>query len=236
MPVTYTHTSFGQAVLTALPDELQTIICSHPGLYQTGLYGPKLFLCYPSLISHSVYHQEYQRYIENTSAFFQNALSTLWNMSDPEAGLSYIFGFICHFTLEDTYPDSSQFHHLTAPCPLPQSVDCRIVACFFQLIEPKQIARALKVLRYYPHVTRAEASMPKRNTSTHDQKPQKNPALQNQRTEAFHTACQLIENFYNAYLELDILSDRFARPFPEYTNTWIPCKAVPMTKTVSSKA
>lgn len=234
MPVTYTHTSFGQAVLTALPDELQTIIGNHPGLYQTGLYGPTLFLCRHPLVPHSVCRQEYRCYTENTGAFFQNALSTLWNMSDPEAGLSYIFGFICHFTLEDTCPDSSLFHRLIAPCPLPQSVDCRIVACFFPLIEPKQIERTLKVLRYHPHVTRAEAPMSKHNASV--QKPQKNPSLQNQRTEAFHTACQLIENFYNAYLELDILSDRFPPPFPEYVNTWTPCKAVPMTKTASSKA
>lgn len=100
MPSTYAHYKFGQDVLQKLPEELQSIIQHHLPLYHIGLHGPDILFYYHPLVPHPVNQVGYHLHGMNASIFFRNGLSVLKDMSDPEAGLAYLFGFICHFTLD----------------------------------------------------------------------------------------------------------------------------------------
>lgn len=100
MPSTYAHYRFGQNVLRKLPEELQTVIDNHLPLYHIGLHGPDILFYYHPLFRHPVNQIGYRLHEENADVFFRNGLKVLQDMPDPEAGLAYMLGFICHFTLD----------------------------------------------------------------------------------------------------------------------------------------
>ena len=262
MPSTYAHKSFGREVFAVLPDELQTILCNHLDLYYVGLHGPDILFYYHPFFPNPVNRQGYQLHGKNARTFFRKGLAALRDMSDPEAGLAYMFGFICHFALDSechgyieykirhsnlTHTElETEFdrmlleEHELDPIRycltshiLPQTVDCTIIARFFPRVKPKQVEWALKSMIYYNRLL--QAAIPARRkllllilriTGNYKQmhgllmpdQPRtgcadSNQELQRRMRGAVPVACQLIENFYNAYMEMDVLSQRFQRTF-----------------------
>lgn len=219
----YVYLYFGQAVRQQLPDALQTIIKHQPSLYQAGLLGPDLFLCCHRFFSDAVYETGLRLHKQPAVFFFQQALTILSELSDPEAGLAYLFGFICHFILDSedavhmesvtqsnksAYNDTEfkpnrvlfKFHY--------SAEEYGIIAAFFPEITNKQIKRLLKTgyfihrLSFFFKITKGQ--------------------LLRRSREEIPAAVQLCENYYNTFCELDILSNRFQRTFHIHTKSCEP--------------
>ncbi len=178
MPSTYAHYRFGQDVRNALPEELQTIAKKHLSLYHIGLHGPDILFYYHPLFRHPVNQLGYQLHKKNASVFFRKCLSVLRDMSDPEAGLAYMLGFICHFALDSECHgyieykiNHSNLTHTEIESDFerkllrdgdyqpertcitthifPKDGDTEIIARFFPGIQEKQIRKALSSMIFY---------------------------------------------------------------------------------------
>lgn len=178
MPSTYAHYQFGQEVQKKLPEELSSIISHHMPLYQIGLHGPDILFYYHALFPNSVNHMAYRIHEKKASYFIRKSLVTLKSLSNPEAGLAYMFGFICHFALDSECHSYIEFKvrqngitHTEIETDFdrrlllnagkdpvrtcltghihPSPEDCEIIAAFFPYITPKQIARSLSSMIHY---------------------------------------------------------------------------------------
>lgn len=99
MPAAYTHYRFGRDVLPLLPPETRQIIAAHRALYDLGLHGPDPFFFYRqpfdnavSRLGHSLHRQ--------TGGTVLRRMAALWEKQPTDAGLSYLYGFLCHFALD----------------------------------------------------------------------------------------------------------------------------------------
>ena len=99
MPAAYTHYRFGRDVLPLLPPETRQIIGAHRALYDLGLHGPDPFFFYRqpfdnavSRLGHSLHRQ--------TGGTALRRMAALWEKQPTDAGLSYLYGFLCHFALD----------------------------------------------------------------------------------------------------------------------------------------
>lgn len=178
MPSTYAHYRFGQEVLRALPEELQGIAKKHLSLYHIGLHGPDILFYYKPFVPHPVNQFGYRMHKENASSFFRKGLTALQDMSDPEAGIAYMLGFICHFALDSEchgYIEYKINHSNMAHTEIesdfdrkllrdggyepertcitthirPQKADEKIIASFFPGLQEKQIQKALSSMIFY---------------------------------------------------------------------------------------
>ena len=100
MPTTFTHDVFGKDVWKLLPKQLKGIIRENEEVYRIGLHGPDILFYYKPLTHHRVNQLGYLLHKRNASVFFRKSLAILQKMPDPEAGLAYLLGFICHFALD----------------------------------------------------------------------------------------------------------------------------------------
>lgn len=178
MPSTYAHYSFGKEVQKKLPEELASIITHHLSLYQIGLHGPDILFYYHALFPNSVNQMGFRIHEKKASYFIRKSLVTLKNLSNPEAGLAYMFGFICHFALDSECHSYIEFKirqsgitHTEIETDFdrrllqdagkkpeytcltnhihPSPENCEIIAAFFPYITPKQIARSLSSMIHY---------------------------------------------------------------------------------------
>lgn len=102
MPAAYAHYRFGQEVLERLPQKIQNRIRPETDLYHIGLHGPDIFFyCHP-LTRNSISALGYRLHDEPGIRFFKTALAIACSRDLPGAGLSYLYGFICHFVLDST--------------------------------------------------------------------------------------------------------------------------------------
>lgn len=99
MPAAYTHYRFGRDVLPLLPQETRQMIAAHRALYDLGLHGPDLFFFYRqpfdnpvSRVGHSLHRQ--------TGGTVLRRMAALWEKNPTDAGLAYLYGFLCHFALD----------------------------------------------------------------------------------------------------------------------------------------
>lgn len=261
MPFTYAHYAFGQEITQRLPAELQLLVRRHLPLYQIGLHGPDILLFYRPFVRCPINQTGYDLHRQAADRFFQRSLSVLQKMSDPEAGLAYLMGFICHFALdsecsnyiEDTVSHSSLTYaeiegafdrQLMADYGFPPDArlltahlqprvgDTGIIADFFPDIQAKQIDKALNSMITYHNFL--FSSSVKRNalllllritgnyrkmgglilqTNSYSDCTDSSRELTRRYQGAISSALLLCENFYNTYMEMDVLSRRFAVPF-----------------------
>lgn len=99
MPTTYAHWRFGNDCINTLPEELRDAIHHHRELFDFGVHGPDIFfydLAHPEIPKYgSAMHHKPAR------DFFQRCIEVYKeNESDKEAMLSYILGFLSHYTLD----------------------------------------------------------------------------------------------------------------------------------------
>lgn len=103
MPTTYAHFRFGNDVLKVLPDEMKKTINKNIELYNIGLHGPDILF----------YNKPYKKnkisilgtflHEDKARNFFEHSIKIINDIDDKKikiASLCYIYGFICHFSLD----------------------------------------------------------------------------------------------------------------------------------------
>ena len=80
MPSIYAHYTFGEMMKQNFPSDIKKRIDLHKDLFEIGLHGPDLFFYY--------------------YAPLKNVILSGSTVPEKNAGLAYILGFLCHFTLD----------------------------------------------------------------------------------------------------------------------------------------
>ena len=96
----YTHAYFGELVEKQLPSHIGEIVKKYPELYYIGLQGPDILFFYRGYYSNKITKIGFGQHKKPGKEFFIPALEILRTCRNQEAGLSYLAGFICHFTLD----------------------------------------------------------------------------------------------------------------------------------------
>lgn len=101
MPTTYAHWRFGDRCIATLPSKYQELIRRYRNEFNFGVHGPDVLFYYKC-----IKHNEVNKYgtwmhenisFKETLKMFKNN----WKKHDNKpAGLSYMLGFLCHFTLD----------------------------------------------------------------------------------------------------------------------------------------
>ena len=102
MPSAYAHYRFGRQVCPLLDSTEQQTILSRPEPFLIGLHGPDIFFYHHPLGSSSIKQMGHRMHAEPAETFFRPAAERLALHPDHQAGLSYLYGFLCHFTLDAT--------------------------------------------------------------------------------------------------------------------------------------
>lgn len=99
MPAAYTHYRFGRDVLPLLPPETRQIIAANRALYDLGLHGPDIFFFYRQPFDNAVARLGHTLHGQSGGAVLRR-MAALWEKNPTDAGLSYLYGFLCHFALD----------------------------------------------------------------------------------------------------------------------------------------
>lgn len=100
MPTSYAHYKFGQEVRAKLTGNVAEIIEEYPELFNIGLHGPDLLFYYKALTKNKVntigfgLHEYSGRYV------FEQAAKVIRSHKMEKAHQAYIFGFLCHYSLD----------------------------------------------------------------------------------------------------------------------------------------
>ncbi|MEG2987535.1 MAG: zinc dependent phospholipase C family protein [Lachnospiraceae bacterium] len=105
MPASYAHYTFGSHVLSQISDiSMKTLILEHHELFDIGLHGPDILFYYKPITSNHVTKTGYGLHEKIAADFFTHARTIIREMpigsTDRESAMAYLFGFICHFTLD----------------------------------------------------------------------------------------------------------------------------------------
>lgn len=100
MPSAYAHYRFGRQVCPRLDSEAQQTILSAPEPFLIGLHGPDIFFYHHPLSSSPIRQMGHRMHAEPAESFFRPASNRLSLHPDRQAGLSYLYGFLCHFALD----------------------------------------------------------------------------------------------------------------------------------------
>ncbi len=100
MPTTYAHYRFGCDALARLPAQLREQITGRRALFDFGVHGPDLLFYYKPLGKNLVNQLGYGSHGRTGRDFFTQAAQTARSAMDREAALAYLYGVLCHFTLD----------------------------------------------------------------------------------------------------------------------------------------
>ena len=100
MPSTYAHRIFGDAAFNRLSAETAEIVRANREFFAMGLHGPDILFYHRPLLYGRVNRLGRNMHKEKGSRFFSDARSLVRESRRPDAALAYLFGFICHFTLD----------------------------------------------------------------------------------------------------------------------------------------
>lgn len=100
MPAAYTHYRFGKDVLECLPFVYRKPIEKYREFFDIGLHGPDILFYYRPLSSNPVNQTGFAMHDRPGAEFFTRASKLYKNSDDPDALKAYLYGFICHFTLD----------------------------------------------------------------------------------------------------------------------------------------
>lgn len=104
MPAAYTHDRLGKEVRALVTGEVQRIIDTHPHLFTIGLQGPDILFYHKPLTPNPVKSMGHTIHEKPGTDFFRHASEVVRNHghNPTEYGthLSYLYGFLCHFTLD----------------------------------------------------------------------------------------------------------------------------------------
>lgn len=100
MPATYAHYRFEQEVRKDLPEKEKKIVEEFPELFMIGLHGPDIFFYYKPFSKNRVRQIGHEMHKRAGEAFFAPAAEVVREHGGNHAYLSYLYGFICHFSLD----------------------------------------------------------------------------------------------------------------------------------------
>lgn len=180
MPTTYTHDIFGKEVYKRLPREIKAVVREEKRLYLIGLHGPDILFYYHPFFKNKVSKTGYDLHEKEASEFF--CRNIVRYQEEPSKGLmAYLIGFTCHFILDSCcHPYVSEYEKKNGVShagieteldryymlregkdPLryrpgvsisPSLKSNRIIAGTFLGISEKQIAAALKGMKFYTDI------------------------------------------------------------------------------------
>lgn len=100
MPTTYAHWRFGDKGIKTLPEDLQKIINNNREIFDFGVHGPDIFFYYNALkfndinkYGHKLHNIPFKETLEKIKPLYKTC-------DDKDAALSYLLGFVAHFTLD----------------------------------------------------------------------------------------------------------------------------------------
>lgn len=188
MPTTYAHYRFGCDVLQSLPTEAQKIITQNRSLFDFGVHGPDLLFYYMPLTKNHVNQMGYRSHERTGRDFFTQAAQTTASAEDRDAALAYLYGVLCHFTLDrECHPyvgrkeqtgvshsaiEASFDRYLMEKDGLdpvthkvtshlhPTPASARVIAPFYDPIQKEEVYQAQRSMRFYLNLL--VASGPKR--------------------------------------------------------------------------
>ena len=100
MPTSYAHFKFGEEVRLHLKGEIKEIVEEYPQLYQLGLHGPDLLFYYNAMKKNKVNSTGYGLHKYSGRYVFSQAAKMIKEKNMSRAHQSYIYGFICHYSLD----------------------------------------------------------------------------------------------------------------------------------------
>lgn len=100
MPAAYAHYRFGKDVLGCLPFVYRKPVEKHRELYDIGLHGPDILFYNMPLFSNTVNQTGYAMHDQPAIQFFGKAAGVYKDAGGPDDLKAYLFGFVCHFTLD----------------------------------------------------------------------------------------------------------------------------------------
>ena len=100
MPTSYAHYKFGQEVRGLLTENIVEIIDKHPQLFHLGLHGPDLLFYYDALKKNKVNTMGFELHEYSGRYVFERAAKVIQNHHMSNAHMAYIFGFLCHYSLD----------------------------------------------------------------------------------------------------------------------------------------
>ncbi len=102
MPAAHVHYRFGKEVLDCLPFVYRKTIEKYRELYDIGLHGPDILFYNKPLSSNEINRTGYSMHDRPAAEFFEKTAALYGSFQNKEALKSYLYGFICHFTLDST--------------------------------------------------------------------------------------------------------------------------------------
>lgn len=108
MPALYTHYRFGQAVETTLPPTLREILQQYKEAFALGTQGPDILFYHKPMKKNDVRSRGVALHAVPPESFFVHAAKEITRAANENdkafahALLSYVCGFLCHFTLDVT--------------------------------------------------------------------------------------------------------------------------------------
>ncbi len=100
MPQTYAHQYFGDRVYSVLPEEIREVIYKEKDLFNIGLQGPDILFYYHPLKKNKIVALGDQMHEWDGEQFFRRALSAMSGGEFADAERVYLYGVLCHFTLD----------------------------------------------------------------------------------------------------------------------------------------
>lgn len=102
MPAAYAHKIFGLEVLIRLSKDKQEIIQRNIDSYYLGLHGPDVLFYYQPLKANKVSRVGFQMHEEEAYPYFEHWKNVYLKTCPKESYLAYLYGFLCHFSLDST--------------------------------------------------------------------------------------------------------------------------------------
>ena len=100
MPTSYAHYKFGQEVRSRLSGKVAEIIAEYPQLFNLGLHGPDLLFYYNALKKNKVNSTGFGLHEYSGRYVFERAAKVIKEHNMDKAHQAYIFGFLCHYSLD----------------------------------------------------------------------------------------------------------------------------------------
>ena len=178
MPSTYAHYRLGKEVRKELDETEKNIVEAYPELFLIGLHGPDILFYYHPLTDNRVNRIGYKIHARPGREFFESALQVVRRNSGKNVYLAYLYGFLCHFALDETchgYIDEkiaasgishteieAEFdrmlmavdgfdpvrHRLTGHI-VPSMENTKVIQAFFEGADSRQVQKALKGMIFY---------------------------------------------------------------------------------------
>ena len=99
MPAAYAHYRFGAQMLNRMPADMQRTAKRNRQLFDVGLHGPDLFFFYRPVFSTKTGRLGHKFHMQTGREFFSRVCRNL-RLEPSDAGLAYLYGVLCHYTLD----------------------------------------------------------------------------------------------------------------------------------------